>query len=69
MTNNLQHPDITAADATGYGYHVDTRAPHCPVCGAECETVYRERRNGEALGCENCVMVCDAWNDEGALNE
>ena len=34
----------------------------CPVCGEECETLYR-RPYGEILGCENCVetevIVCD----------
>ena len=35
--------------------------PHCPVCGSECETIYREESTNEILGCENCVTEKDAW--------
>ena len=32
--------------------------PVCPVCGAECEVIYRI--GDDAIGCENCVEVIDA---------
>lgn len=35
--------------------------PHCPRCGEECETLYRDRY-GEVVGCENCVETLDAWD-------
>lgn len=34
--------------------------PICPVCGEECETLYRDS-NGEYVGCDVCVEVKDAW--------
>ncbi|MBR4472468.1 MAG: hypothetical protein IKS55_02415 [Oscillospiraceae bacterium] len=36
--------------------------PHCPVCGEECEHVYRESGTDTYLGCENCLEEEDAWN-------
>jgi transposase len=37
-------------------------APICPVCGNECETIYRDRDH-EVVGCENCVTAYDAWEE------
>lgn len=34
--------------------------PHCPVCGQECETLYRNRY-GEIIGCDDCIDAVDAW--------
>ena len=34
--------------------------PHCPVCGQECETLYRDRY-GEVIGCNDCIDAVDAW--------
>lgn len=34
--------------------------PICPVCGEECDTVYRDRC-GDYVGCEHCVESKDAW--------
>ena len=44
---------------------VDYREPkpveyRCPVCGEECETVYRNAQ-GEIVGCNECVERVDAW--------
>lgn len=33
--------------------------PICPVCGEECETLYR--KGNEILGCENCIVEVNAW--------
>lgn len=32
----------------------------CPVCGEECETLYRTAQ-GDIVGCEECVETVDAW--------
>lgn len=34
--------------------------PHCPVCGDECEKVYRNRE-GDIVGCDCCLDDSDAW--------
>ena len=38
--------------------------PICPVCGEECETLYRQ--GNEILGCDNCSVGVNAleWQDE-----
>ena len=40
--------------------------PRCPVCGQECETLYRNRY-GEIIGCDDCIDAVDAWEvlDDG----
>lgn len=37
--------------------------PICPECGEECETIYRGR-DGQILGCENCVDALNAYDWE-----
>ena len=34
--------------------------PRCPVCGEECETIYRDRF-GTYVGCDICMETKDAW--------
>ncbi len=43
--------------------------PHCPVCGSECEHVYRENFTDNILGCENCISEEDAWETEACFPE
>ena len=38
----------------------DYDVTHCPVCGCECEVLYRNRY-GEIIGCDDCIDVVDAW--------
>lgn len=40
------------------------RFPVCPVCGQECETVYRDVRTLEIFGCDVCVEEKDAWEQD-----
>lgn len=35
-------------------------APICPICRAECETIYRDAF-GQIVGCEECIEKKDAW--------
>ena len=55
---NLQHPDITAAERTGYPSRY--QIPICPWCDTETDTFYRDR-DGEICGCDNCIKAVDAW--------
>lgn len=36
--------------------------PRCPICGAECDTYYRDRE-GETVGCGECIRAVDAWEE------
>lgn len=33
--------------------------PTCPVCGEECEKLYRN--HGTVIGCENCIEEVDSY--------
>lgn len=39
----------------------DYDVPECPVCGAECDTIYTSM-NGEVLGCNECINSKDAYD-------
>lgn len=34
--------------------------PHCPMCGEETDTLYRNDR-GNIVGCDGCISYVDAW--------
>ena len=57
---DLQHPDITAAERTGYAAGREPEWPTCPVCGAICEDVYFNQRY-VCVGCDVCLDKIDAW--------
>ena len=56
---DIQHPAITMAELTGYQYG-DPKWPRCPICNKECETVYWSKQ-GEVVGCDECLETMDAW--------
>lgn len=37
------------------------QVPHCPVCGSECDTFFRDME-GNIVGCDECVDQLDAWD-------
>lgn len=50
----------------GWGVHdypepPEVKVPVCPVCGEECDTLYRDN-SGSVVGCDNCVDALDAWD-------
>lgn len=62
------HPDIRNCERTGYPHPEKTVWPICPVCGEECDTVYRNK-NLEIVGCEGCIFWADAWEAEECFPE
>lgn len=57
---DLQHPDITRAMRDG-GLSDEPPEIRCPLCGAECETIYKG--GGDIIGCENCIERVDAYDE------
>ena len=56
------HPVIRNLERTGYPDGKIPVYPHCPVCGAECYTIYRHC--SEIVGCDECINGNDAWEVE-----
>lgn len=52
---------ISNTEWSGYadGMAPEERAPSCPVCRSECETVYKGK-NFEIVGCDVCLKPVDA---------
>lgn len=53
------HPVIANMERTG---HPDGREPEpvlCPLCGGECETIYRTKQDREIVGCDLCIERID----------
>ena len=54
------HPVIRNLERTGYPDGRPPAVPVCPLCGEEAERFYYDR-NGELVGCDECVSARDAW--------
>lgn len=54
------HPVIRNMEQTGYPDGKEPIYPRCPVCGEECETVYRNIYL-DIVGCDVCLESKDAW--------
>lgn len=53
-------PDIRNTILTGYPDGKDNSNPICPVCGEECDTIYKSL--GSVVGCDVCIDSMDAWD-------
>ena len=62
------HPAIRNAERTGYPDGKEPEYPHCPICGEECDTVYKDN-SGDIVGCEECISTSDAWEAEECFPE
>ena len=62
------HPIIHNMELTGYPDRCTPKYPVCPICGEECETMYKDRY-GAYIGCDVCVEVKDAWEVDDCFPE
>lgn len=56
-------PLIRYAEKNGFAPWNVPKEPRCPVCGSECETVYKDKM-GDILGCDECLTAHDACEEE-----
>lgn len=64
LDRDLEHPDITAAERTGYPAGHEPIWPVCPVCGAETDTFFKSVvGTGGIIGCDHCIITTDAWDE------
>ena len=61
-------PQIRNAERSGYPDGKSPVYPRCPVCNAECDTVYRNK-DFEVVGCEEYIVSGDAWESEECFPE
>ena len=61
-------PIILKCELTGYPDWKYSEFPICPICGKECDTVYRNS-NREIVGCTECVTTDDAWEVDECFPE
>lgn len=55
------HPVIANMMRTGYPDGKEPPEYCCPVCGAECETIYTDSCR-EPVGCDVCLSAVDAYD-------
>lgn len=55
-----EHPVIRNLERTGYPSGRTPEYPRCPICGTECDIVYRNK-NHKVVGCYDCLSIDDAW--------
>lgn len=61
----IQIPDdpiVAHMERYGVPPWLDDEQPHCPCCGAECNTIYKA--DSEIVGCDVCLIAGDAWDEE-----
>lgn len=69
MSNQIpDHPTVQNMERTGYPDGKEPTYPHCPACGEECETIYKNRF-GVRVGCNVCMRTEDAWEVEDCFPE
>ena len=61
MERIVDHPIVESLDKTGLPPWDDGKAPTCPVCGEECDTLYYSK-DGDVVGCNECLTAYDAWD-------
>ncbi len=62
------HPVIENMERTGYPDGKEPVYPHCPICGEECDTIYRDNA-ADIVGCDACISAKDAWEEESCFPE
>lgn len=63
------NPRMTAMDPTsirsaliwGFPDGPEPELPRCPVCGGQCEEIYKARNTGDIVGCDLCLAAYDPW--------
>lgn len=60
MNDIPDHPDVHNCELTGYPNGKESDYPHCPICGAECESIFTDKKS-VIVGCDMCLIVNDAW--------
>lgn len=65
MFNIPDHPIIRKMETVGYD---DGPEPICPICGEECETMYKDKF-GAYVGCDVCITMVDACDVEDCFPE
>lgn len=55
------HPDIRNCEETGYPDRREDKEPSCPKCGSKLiDTIYKDS-DGDIVGCDMCVTLCEPW--------
>ena len=55
------HPVIANMERTGYPDGKEPDPVLCPICGKECETIYRDRTFKAIVGCDLCIESIEPW--------
>lgn len=61
MRDLPDHPVIANMERTGHPDGKEPVPPLCPICGRECEIIYRDRDDHEIKGCDLCIEQIDHW--------
>lgn len=67
MNDFPNHPTIANMERSGYPDGREPPRPHCPICGAEVDTIYTDGANVQ--GCPECILTVDAWDEPQCFPE
>lgn len=60
MRDLPEHPIVRNLERTGYPTGKEPHYPRCPICGGECEDIYKNK-DADIVGCDLCLRPADAW--------
>lgn len=59
MRGISDHPVIANMERTGHPDGKEQEPVLCPLCGGECETIYRTKEDRQIVGCDLCIERID----------
>ena len=64
LANKIRHivRSLSRTERTGYPDGKEPTFPICPVCGEECEEIFRDK-DLNIVGCDICIKQSDAWEE------
>lgn len=66
--NIPNHPVIQNMERTGYPDGREPEYPICPICGEECEIIYKNK-DRSIIGCDMCISQEYAENVDECFSE
>lgn len=56
---------IKNCERNGYPDSKEPEMPKCPICHEDCNSFFKNSKEQEIVGCENCMKIIDSYFLDG----